>query len=357
MRSAGSRPDRLERLRGRLRELDAAALLVSSATNVLYLTGFQSSNAWLLVDPERALLLTDGRYIEAAGAVPGVQAVAAGRDLASDLGARLAELAAGPVAFEADHVSVAVHAQVARSGVELRPARKVVEGLRAVKDAAELRAVRRSAQLLDEAFERFAAEPVIGRTEAELAWRMERTIRELGAPAVSFEPIVASGANAARPHHHPGERVVREGEALLVDAGAVVDGYCSDCTRTFATGALPDELASAYEACRLAQERSVAAVRAGAACRDLDALSRGLLRERGYETLHGLGHSVGLEIHEDPRLAPESDAALEPGNVVTVEPGVYLPGAGGVRIEDLVVVGPEGPEVLSAFPKELVTLT
>jgi Xaa-Pro aminopeptidase len=197
---------------------------------------------------------------------------------------------------------------------------------------------------------------VVGRSEAELAWVVERTIRELGAEAVSFEPIVASGPNAARPHHHPGSRVVEAGELLLLDAGAVVDGYCSDCTRTFATGPLPPALERAYAACKEAEERSLVATLPGARCVDVDGVARSILVEHGYEVMHGLGHSVGLEIHEDPRLSPESDATLAAGNVVTVEPGVYLSGTGGVRIEDLVIVGEDGPEVLTTFTKELVTV-
>ena len=347
---------RLERLRKRLRETDAAVFLVSNGTNVRYLTGFESTNAWLLVDEGRTFLLTDGRYVEAARSVAGVELVEAERNLPADLRERLPSLTGGTVAFEADHVTVAVHEQLAASGVALVPVRGVVEELRTVKDAEELEAIRRSAALLTEAFERFAREPVVGRTEAELAWRIERTIRELGAEAVSFPPIVASGPNAALPHHHPGSRVVGPDEILLVDAGAVVDGYCSDCTRTFATGPLPPALERAYAVCRDAQERSLAAVVPGASGRDVDAVARRILAEHGYETMHSLGHSLGLEIHEGPRLAKESTATVEVGNVLTVEPGVYLPGEGGVRIEDLVIVGPDGLEVLTPYTKELVTL-
>lgn len=347
---------RLGRLRERLDGLGVAALLVSDATNVRYLTGFASSNAWLLVAAEHAWLATDGRYIEAAGAVDGVEAIAAKRNLATDLRERLPSLTVGPVGFEADRMTVSIHSKLSESGVELRPARRAVEALRAVKDAGELGAIRRSAALLMEAFERFAAGPVVGRTEAELAWAMERTIRELGAEAVSFEPIVAGGPNAARPHHHPGARAVEAGELLLVDAGAVVDGYCSDCTRTFATGPLAPALERAYAVCKEAQERSLAATVPGAACVEVDGVARAVLTEHGYEVMHGLGHAVGLEIHEDPRLAPESESTLEAGNVVTIEPGVYLSGLGGVRIEDLVIVADGGPEVLTTFTKELVTL-
>jgi Xaa-Pro aminopeptidase len=346
---------RVDRLRRAL-PADVGALLVTDPTNVRYLSGFASTNAVLLVDRERVRLLTDGRYVEAARSVPGVELVESGRDIARYLGEHLADLSAGPVGFEAEHLSYARHAHIAASGVPLVPTRGLVARIRAVKDPEELDAVRRSGRLLDEAFERFARERITGRTEAELAWRMERTIRELGAEAVSFAPIVGSGPNAALPHHHPGSRMVGPGETVVVDAGAVVDGYCSDCTRTFATGPLPPALQRAYEVCLDAQRRSLEAVRAGSSCHDVDAIARNVLRKHGYESMHGLGHGVGLDVHEEPRLTDTSLDTLAAGNVVTVEPGVYLPGLGGVRIEDLVIVGDGEPEVLTPFTKELVTL-
>jgi Xaa-Pro aminopeptidase len=302
-------------------------------------------------------LFTDGRYIQAAREVAGVEAVHAERDLFSDLAQRLPTLVAGPIAFEADYMTVSQHDKLAGGGVTLVPTTKLVERLRAVKEPGELDAVRRSAELLNAAFERLASEQVTGRTEAELAWWLERTIRDLGAEAVSFAPIVASGPNAALPHHRPGSRVVQVGDTLLVDAGALVDGYCSDCTRTFAVGELSEPLRRAYDVCLDAQAQSLAAVAAGAACQSVDAVARGIIREHGYEVMHGLGHGVGLAIHEEPRLADTSTDELAVSNVVTVEPGVYLSGMGGVRIEDLVIVGENGAEVLTPFTKELVTLS
>jgi Xaa-Pro aminopeptidase len=279
------------------------------------------------------------------------------RDLLAWVGGRLGELAAAPVAFEADHVTVAGHDFLSGGGVELLPTTGVIAGLRAVKDEAELAAIRRAARITDTAYERLAREQLVGRTEADVAWSLEQALREEGAEALAFPVIVAAGPNAALPHHHPGSRRIGPGETVIVDAGAEVGGYCSDCTRTFATGDLPDRLRKAYALCHSAQESALVAVRAGAGASELDAIARDRIEESGLgPVLHGLGHGVGLEVHEQPVLRPESPDTLVARNVVTVEPGVYLAGEGGVRIEDLVVVGETGPEVLSSFTKDLLTL-
>jgi Xaa-Pro aminopeptidase len=283
--------------------------------------------------------------------------VPAERALIRDVGGRLGELAEAPVAFQADHVTVAARDELGAGGTELVPVREVIVRLRAVKEAEELDAIRRAARIADDAYARLVREAFAGRTEADLAWTMERFLHEEGADAVAFPVIVASGPNAALPHHHPGERRIEAGETVIVDAGARLDGYCSDCTRTVATGELPEELRRAYAVCRSAQEKALAAVRAGFEARALDAVARREIEEDGLaEVAHGLGHGVGLEVHELPVLRPEADGELVAGNVVTVEPGVYLPGRGGVRIEDLVVVGEDGAEVLTPFTKDLLTL-
>jgi len=350
--------DRIARLRAALPALGAGSFLVTRPVNVRYLTGFDSSNAALAVSPDRVVVATDGRYVEAGRALEGVEVVQADRDLLSWLGARLEELAAAPVAFEADHVTVAGHESLSGGGAELLPTTGVLGGIRAIKDEGELEAIRRAARVTDNVYERLAQEAIVGRSEAEVAWWFEQALRAEGAEAPAFEVIVASGPNAALPHHHPGGREIGPGETVVVDAGAQVGGYCSDCTRTFATGPLSDELQQAYALCRSAQESALAAVRAGADASELDAIARTQIEESGLApVLHGLGHGVGLEVHEQPVLRPASTDTLAAGNVVTVEPGVYLAGRGGVRIEDLVVVGETGPEVLSAFTKDLLTLS
>jgi Xaa-Pro aminopeptidase len=338
----------------RLRESLEEPLLVSNPCSVRYLTGFDSSNAYLLVDDERVQLFTDFRYVEAASEIEGVELVEARRDT---LG-HLSELLSGRTGFEADHLTYAGFERLAQGEVELVPRRGLVGRLRAVKDDGELDTIRRAAAITTEAYERFADERFVGRTERELAWRLEELFHELGSDGPAFSVIVAAGANGARPHGVPGDRAIEAGQLVVVDAGCELDGYASDCTRTFATGELPDELRCAYDVCLEAQQAGLDAVRAGEAGKDVDATARRIVDEAGLGQYfrHGLGHGVGLEVHEAPRLADNSTDTLAVGNVVTVEPGVYLAGRGGVRIEDLVIVREDGAEVLTTFTKELVTV-
>ena len=339
---------RLQRLAGGLEE----PLLVTAPVNVRYLSGLDSSNAAVLVEPDgAATLYTDFRYAEAAAAVGGVDLVETGRALVQELAALLA---GRRIAFEAERLSVADHARLAAGGVELVPTHGAVERLRAVKEPDEVDAIRRAAALADRVFEELARARFTGRSERELAWHVERRLRELGAERVSFPVVVASGPNGALPHARPGERVVGAGELVVVDAGCVVDGYCSDCTRTYATGEPPADLAEAYAVCLEAQLAGLAAVRPGVSGAGADAAARAVIAAAGLGERfgHGLGHGVGLDVHEAPTLRPDAADVLEPGNVVTVEPGIYLPGAGGVRIEDLVLVTADGCERLTLVPKE-----
>ncbi len=331
-------------------------LLVTDGVNVRYLTGFESTNCALLVEPGgAATLYTDFRYLEAARAVEDVELVQTRRDVASALAALLAGRTVG---FEASRISFAQWETIAAGGAGLVATRGVVEALRVVKDEGELDAIRRAAVISDAVYAALANERLAGRTEAEVAWWIEQALREHGADALSFGSIVAAGLNGARPHSHPGNSIIEERTLVTVDMGCVVDGYCSDCTRTFATGPLSAELTEIYGLVVQAQLDGLAAVRAGASGRDIDAASRTAIAEAGLAESygHGLGHGVGLEVHEAPTLRPESADVLAAGNVVTVEPGLYLPGVGGCRIEDLVVVTEDGCEILTSFTKDLLTL-
>jgi len=348
---------RIERLVAELDGLGAESFLVTHPVNVFWLTGFESSNAACLVSADGVVLATDGRYIEAARQVDGVDPLQAERDVLAWIAGRLGDLAHGGVAFEADHVTVVQYEPLRESGVELVPTKGALKGVRAVKSSDELDSIRASAAANDAMYRRLAGESLVGRTEADVAWWIVQALHEEGADAVGFDPIVASGPNAALPHHHPGERPIGLSETVIVDAGATVGGYRSDCTRTFATGELPDDLAQAYDLCRSAQASALADVRAGRDARAIDAIARQEIEAAGIApVLHGLGHGVGLEVHELPILSDVSDAVLAPGNVVTVEPGIYLAGRGGVRIEGLVIVEETAAEVLTPFPKDLVTL-
>jgi Xaa-Pro aminopeptidase len=327
---------------------------VTAPVNVLYLTGFESTNAALLVEPERTRLFTDFRYAERARDVEGVEFEETPRYIYTDLAGCLPER----VAFEADAMTYANYEILRDGGIELEPRRGIVESLRVVKEPDELDAIRQATAVTDAAYERLADERFAGRTEKELVWRMEQLLRECGADGVAFPVDIASGPTAASPHAEPGERVVSEGDLVLVDAAAKVGHYCSDATRMFAVGDVSDSLRRVYEIVREAQQAGVEAIGAGIGARDADAAARAVIADAGYgENFgHGLGHGLGLLVHEAPGLRPESDEVLAAGNVVTVEPGIYLSGVAGVRIEDLVVVTDDGADVLTSFPKELVTV-
>jgi Xaa-Pro aminopeptidase len=343
---------RLDALAGRISE----PFLVTNLVNVLYLTGFDSSNAGLVVEPGGgARLFTDFRYIEAARSVAGVDVVMTKRALLRDL----AEQLDGRLAFEADALPYAQYEVLRDGGLELVPTRGVVEAMRAVKDEDELAKLRRAARAADRAFEALTAETWVGKTEKDLAWRLRQLLHAHGADDVSFDTAIGSGPNGALPHSSPGDKTIEIRTLVVADWGARLDGYCSDCTRTVSTGEPPKELRNAYQVCLRAQQAAVAQIRAGMTGKEADAIARDIIAEAGYgENFgHGLGHGVGLEVHEAPRLSTESTDTLEAGNVVTIEPGIYLPGLGGVRIEDLAVVRDGGVELLTGFPKELITVS
>jgi Xaa-Pro aminopeptidase len=349
---------RADRLVSQLGERSLDWLLVTNLVNVRYLTGFTGTNGACLVSPDERLFFTDFRYVERAGAeVREFERVEGGRDLLGDLAARLR----GRAGFDDAHLSVRAHnrlAEKAGEGVELVPAGGLVERLREQKDEGELRAMRAATKIADAVYGEVREQGLTGRTEREVARSMVRRMEDLGAEGPSFPPIVAAGAQGALPHAEPRDAEIPTRTLVVIDAGARVDGYCSDCTRTFATGQLDEGAVEVYELVLRAQQEALAAARAGAARREVDGVARRIIEEAGHGERfgHGLGHGVGLEIHEDPRLTRVAEGALSEGNTVTIEPGVYLPGSFGVRIEDLVAITADGPEVLTAFPKELVTV-
>ena len=344
-----------ERLKSLSERLDAP-LLVTNLTNVFYLTGFDSSNAALLVEPGgAATLYTDFRYIESARDVPGVEAQLTKRGLMQDVGERLK----GSVQFEADVLPYVEWERLKAGGTKLVPTRGIVDEVRAVKDEDEVAKLARAAKIADRGLEALTAETWVGRAEREIAWRLRELLHAHGADELSFESIVAAGENGAKPHGHPTDKIVERGKLVTVDWGVRVDGYCSDCTRTFSTGGLPDRLREAYDVCLAAQQRACANIKAGLTGVEADALAREPIAAAGFgENFgHGLGHGVGLMVHEAPRLSPESTDTLVAGHCVTIEPGIYLPGLGGVRIEDLAIVRDGGVDLLTSFPKELIEVS
>jgi Xaa-Pro aminopeptidase len=349
---------RADRLVERLRERELDSLLVTNLPNVRYLTGFTGTNGACIVTRDERLFFTDFRYVEQAREqVADFERLQAGPDMMDDVAKRLR----GRAGFDDQQLSVAAHrklAEKAPDGVELVPAGGVVERLRAVKDETEVAAMAAAAELSAAAYDSLRERGLAGRTERQVAVELVRFMEDSGAEGPSFPAIVASGAHGALPHAEPRDVQIPRDTLVVIDMGAIVDGYCSDCTRTLATGPLPDEALEVYELVRRAQAEALEATMAGAEYRAVDAVARDLIDTAGHEEHfgHGLGHGVGLQIHEGPRLGKTAEGALEAGNAVTVEPGVYVPGEFGVRIEDLVIVNDGAPRILTGFPRDLVTV-
>jgi len=346
-----------------LRERELDALLVTDLVNVRWLTGFTGSSAAVVVAADgKHRFITDFRYLtQSAEEVDAAFAREITQNLLEQAAKGLPSDGALRLGFDDHKLPVRDHGRLegfVRDGVGLVAAGGLVEDLRARKDAGELDKIRRAAKLADDALEDVLARGVVGRTEREVALDLEFTMRKLGAEGASFEPIVAAGAHGALPHAKPRDVPIPPGTLLVVDWGATLEGYASDCTRTFATGELDPRDAEIYELVLTAQEAALQAVEPGPTGKEVDAVARQIIDAAGHGEHfgHGLGHGVGLEVHEGPRLSKQGETALTSGMVVTVEPGVYVPGGVGVRIEDLVYVSEDGHEVLSTLPKALRTV-
>jgi Xaa-Pro aminopeptidase len=355
---------RMARLRAALTTLSIDALFVTNLRNVRYLSGFTGSAGFLLITDDQARLVTDGRYdtqgaaeLEASGAridlvIAGHEQRAAATEFVTRAGVRRLGLEAAAVTW-ADQRTYAAEWFV---DLELVATEGVVETLRIRKDPGEIARIERAAQIADDAFAVVRAGLLRGPTETQVAIELDAEIRRRGGSGVAFETIVASGPNAAMPHHRPGSRTLTRGDLVVVDFGAVVDGYRSDMTRTVMLGEPNDEQRRLLDAVRDAQAAGVAAIGPGVGAARIDAACRDLLRERGLDTwfVHGTGHGVGLDIHEAPMVNARATATLTAGHVVTVEPGVYVPGVGGVRVEDTVLVTDSGRRALTHAPKDPV---
>jgi Xaa-Pro aminopeptidase len=339
--------------------MGAEAFLVTRLPNVRYLCGFTGSNGQLLLTADDGMFLTDGRYVEQSRReVPDLRRVGYAGDFVARLAEACRELGVSTAAFESAGVTHQTFASLGSTGIRLVPTTEAVERLRGVKDEQERRAIASAQAIADDAFEEIVGKLAEGATERQVALDLEVSMRALGADGVAFDTIVAFGDSSAEPHHHPTDRPLSKGDLVKLDFGCVVDGYHSDMTRTVAFGEPSGRLREVYEVVRLAQEAGVRAVRAGATCGDVDRATRDPIHEAGYaeQYRHPAGHGVGLEIHERPWLRQGSADPLPEGAIVTVEPGVYLEGEGGVRIEDMVEVTADGGRIVPRTPKEMMVL-
>jgi len=351
--------ERLMRLRAALAALEADVLLVTQPENRRYLSGFTGSAGVLIISQEQALLATDFRYYEQVRQqAPDFALVEVTDSLPPVLAERLTALGARRVAFEAGDVTVETFQkwQEVIAGVEWAATTGVVEGLREIKDAGELAAIERAVAIADRAMEHIYDWVHPGVTEREVAWELEVHMRTHGAERLSFNSIVAAGPRGAMSHAVPTERPIARGEPVVIDMGAVVDGYCSDLTRSFCIGEASSEYRRIWDVVLRAQEAAEAGIRPGMTGAAADALAREIIYDAGFEGQfgHGLGHGVGLAIHEGPRAARTATGPLREGAVVTVEPGIYDPAWGGIRIEDMVVVTTDGCRVLTGVAKRPV---
>jgi Xaa-Pro aminopeptidase len=352
---------RADRLRRRLAEAGCDALLVTNPVNLRYLTGFTGSAGMALVTGDELVLVSDGRYGEQAThqlSEAGVHARIAitGTDQRQVLADAVLAAGVDHLGLEADHVSWSHQRRYADewfAGTDLVATTGLVEGLRIVKDDGEVARVEAAAAIADAALERVRHRLAEGPTEAELGLELDTEMRRQGASRPSFETIVASGPNGARPHARPSSRRIVAGDLVVLDFGAVVDGYCSDMTRTVMVGPPSAVQQRMWDVVREAQQAGVDAVAPGVSVADVDAACRSVITDAGWGDafLHATGHGVGLDIHEAPRVAATADATLAPGHVVTVEPGVYLPEHGGVRMEDTLLVTNDGRRPLTRTPK------
>ncbi|TWT36194.1 putative peptidase [Posidoniimonas corsicana] len=357
MSNHASRRDKLRRL---IRKAKADALLVTSFTNVTYLTGFTGDDSYLLVTLDSETLISDSRFTtQLEEECPGVPVVIRGpgermlpttADVVAD--AKLERLA-----FEADALTVGAYNELGElaEGVELLPASGLVEELRAIKDKNEIAATRVACDQARRAFEVVRAGLTDAMTELEVAAELEHQARRFGAKGLSFPPIVAVGSRGALPHANPTSKRIGEDDFTLIDWGANEGLYVSDLTRMVVTGKISARFKKVYNIVLKAQLAGIAAIRPGAKCQDVDNAARKVIEKAGFgkEFGHGLGHGVGLEVHEGPRLGKNQEDELKPGMIVTVEPGIYLPGWGGIRIEDDILVTRGGHEVLTSVPKQL----
>jgi Xaa-Pro aminopeptidase len=352
---------RLKNLRGKIAKCEADAVLVTKRANYMYLSGFTGTMAYLVITENRAVLITDFRYTEqAAGQAPEYDIVQYRGSILDALKGVIEDNKIERLAFEDFSMTVNSYTELREKlGIKgFVPFGRVIEELRQIKDEGEIRTIRRAVEIADETFKHILGSIRPGVAEVELAAEMEYHMKKLGASAPSFETIVASGKRASMPHGVASEKKLEAGDVITLDFGALYNGYCSDMTRTVFLGEPDKELARIYGIVLEAQLKSLEGVKKGKTGKEIDLIARQIIAGAGFGDNfgHGLGHSVGLEIHEDPRLSMTCGTKMRDGMVVTVEPGIYVNGLGGVRIEDMVVVKGDSPVVLTSSTKEMIVL-
>ena len=351
----------IEQIAARLPEYGLDAMLITSQSGERYALGFHGEGL-LLVTRDGAHYTTDGRYIEAAREkITGVEVslVSAGRGHLAQARAYIEKKGLHNVGFESGAMTVDAHRRYAQElPCILTPAQPLLDSLRAAKDPEELEVMRRAQQITDEAFKAILSFIRPGMTEREIAARLVYEMMIRGGERVSFDPIVASGANGSMPHAVPSDQVVDTGMFITMDFGCVLEGYCSDMTRTVALGQPTEEMEQVYSTVLAAQKAGINAARAGVTGREVDAAGRRVIEEAGYGDCftHSFGHSLGIDIHESPNASPGESAVLPAGAVISAEPGIYLPGRFGVRIEDVLVLKEGGCEDITRSPKHLIVL-
>jgi Xaa-Pro aminopeptidase len=340
-------------------EAKVDAILVTRPVDVSYLSGFGGEDSFLLIEDRRAVLITDSRFSELAEKeCPGVEVVTRNGPITKAVASQLKGRRIRRLGLQSDHVTLRLHEalQGALGSRKLVPLQSVPQAGRLIKDDGEQRTIRKAIRVAQKAFRELisnGADGFVGRTEMDVAGELDARMRQHGATGSSFPTIVASGPGASVPHYRPGRRRIRRDEGVLLDWGASVDGYCSDLTRVVFIGTIPPALKEAYDVVRAAQVAAIRAIRPGVHGKTVDAAAREVIADAGYgeRFTHSLGHGIGREIHEGPTLASVSSTPLRSGMVVTVEPGIYLPGLGGIRIEDDVLVTPDGSKTLSSLPR------
>ena len=354
---------RLRKLRTSITEKGLDALLLSQPENLLYLSGFTGSSGWLIISGQNAILATDFRYVEQAkGESPDFEIIQTKQELRDWLPGLVSDLGWHKLGFEANCISYDSYHKLSEAiktrqvNLELVPTTGIVEQLRSIKEPEELGFITKAVELVDAAFEQARAIIRPGITEKEAAWEIEKILRQEGSEGIPFEIIVASGSNSALPHARPAEKIICSGEPVLIDMGARINGYCSDFSRTLFLGETDKSLQEIYNIVLKAQATAVERIESGMDASQADRLARSVVEQAGYGDAfgHGLGHGVGLAVHEFPTLGPRSSDSLADGMVFTIEPGIYLAGKGGIRIEDMVVLQNGKAKVLTKAKKDLL---